>query len=73
MLVTLNINIGELSSNERVLAENKVHLILLMILYTALAKLNPKCVGMLMQTTNNCCINSVTDRHIAIHRSTGIL
>ena len=47
----------ELSSNERVLAENKVLLILSIILYTALVKLKPKCVGMLMQTTNNCCIN----------------
>ena len=47
----------ELSSNERVLAENKVLLILSIILYTALVKLKPKCVGMLMKTTNNCCIN----------------
>ena len=32
-------------------------LILSIILYTALVKPKPKYVGMLMQTTNNCCIN----------------
>ena len=62
----------ELSSNERGLAENKVLLILSIILYTALVKPKPKCVGMLMQTTNNCCINC--DRQTYCHnRSTGIL
>ncbi len=49
----------------RVLAENKVLLILSIILYTALVKPKPKCVGMLMQTTNNCCINC--DRQTYCH------
>ena len=40
-------------------------LILSIILYTALVKPKPKCVGMLMQTTNNCCINC--DRQTYCH------
>ena len=40
-------------------------LILSIILYTALVKPKPKCVGMLMQTTNNCCINC--DRQTCCH------
>ena len=49
----------------RVLAENKVLLILSIILYMALVKPKPKCVGMLMQTPNNCCINC--DRQTYCH------
>ena len=68
-----------LSSNERVLAVNKVLLILSIILYTALVKPKQKCVGMLMQTTSNFCINcdrqtaychTPIDWHTVKHRQT---
>ena len=49
----------------RVLAENKVLLILSIIPYRALVKPKPKCVGVLMQTINNCCINC--DRQTYCH------